>query len=148
MTLGALIWIVLPKSKLYPTSSCNPDSLWRLHVFVKYQILLESCATALATIEGENGDGPIQTITTIDHHGPLRALTALDHPSFKILRPLLDEATTGLHHLQAYLRAQDQPDDFHDRCQDCILLCELVCHTMGRPHTPHRADHLNMRFGT
>ena len=60
----------------------------------------KSFATALATIEGENGDGSVQTITTVDHHGPLRALTALDHPSFDYLRQLLDEAITGLHHLQ------------------------------------------------
>ena len=64
------------------------------------KFLWKSFATALATIEGENGDESIQTITTSDHHGPLRALTALDHPCFDYLRQLLDEAITGLHHLQ------------------------------------------------
>ena len=110
------------------------------------KFLWKAVSTALATIEGETTDGNILTNTQITHEGPLRSLNALNHVSFQYLRPLLDESMLGLHEIHAHLRAQALPADMLLRCQDVLLICEMLCTVLQHPTTPRRPNALEERL--
>ena len=110
------------------------------------KFLRKAVSTALATVEGDTNDGTILTNTTVNHEGPLRSLNALNHASFAHLRELLDESMLGLHEIHAHLRAQGLPADMLLRCQDALLICEMLCTVLQHPTTPRRPDALAGRL--
>ncbi|CAK9048936.1 unnamed protein product [Durusdinium trenchii] len=109
----------------------------------------KACASALATIEHETGNGHAETITEIEHNGNLRSLEVLQHPSFQYLTNILDDCIDAMHHILDYLRLRGHSDDLQNQGRDCQLLLEMICCIMNHPHTPHyRVETLRVNFAT